>query len=1076
MDESVRWVILRRQARRRSNHKGLGYWLLRGLVAFVLLVFLASLGSVLAGVGVAAGVYAYFAQDLPDPRAIAKVQEDFETTKIYDRTGKVLLYEVFDPRPNRGDRTWVKLEQVPLHLRNATVAIEDRSFYENPGINLRGIVRAFWSNLRGLPIQGGSSITQQLVKNVLIPPEERYLRSYERKIKEAILALELSRRYPGREGKDQILEWYINTNFYGNFAYGVEAAAQVYFDKHVWELSLAECAMLAALPQYPGLNPIDAPEDARRRQHLVLDQMVEQGYITAAQAEAAKAEKLAVRESLETRFEAEYAPHFSIYVRKLLEQEFGYDRVYGGGLRVYTTLDVEKQQMAERFAREHIRSLQEDTKYNRNVSNAAVVILRPRTGEVLAMVGSLDYHDKAIDGQVNMAVSPRQPGSSFKPFTYLTAFAQGYTAATMVMDVRTSFPNPPSLPYTPENYDRRYHGPLRLRQALACSYNIPAVWLLSKVGVMNTVRTAHRMGINTLNEDFYGLSLTLGGGEVSLLDMTYAFSVLANGGVMIGEPVPPNRQRPGYRQLDPVVLLRVEDRDGNVLKEYSKPSTQEVVSPQLAYLMNDILSDNASRIPGFGVNNKLRLEDRPAATKTGTTNDWRDAWAIGYTPRYAVGVWAGNSNNDPMDHVPGSLGAAPIWQQVMQKLHEGLPVEPFVRPPGLEEKVVCAVSGLLPTENCPNTVKEIFIQGTAPTAHCNVHQKFRVNRETGRLATVYTPPELIEERVYAIYPPEAADWVRQNEIPQPPTLYDDAYGPGPADEEVAILEPRPYQYISGGMVVRGNARGPDFRLWRLEFGEGMDPSSWSQIGGDHYDARHHADLDYWDVSALSPGLYSLQLRVVQHSGNVRNATIQVNVDNITPTVQIIHPDDGDLYLMEDDEWVNIQVEAFDNVYMDRVEFYMDGQRIGESTVSPYSYRWTIAMSDTLPVAGFAITRTEPYVDEFGVTMERVITETEVLTSTLWVDGREIIRYTQVFSGGRGIISDTLGYTETHLIHVVAYDAAGNSVETEKVRFYVMHKPKKPTEGQGQPTTWLPDGGVVWLSKDDRRPWRPRAGT
>jgi len=288
------------------------------------------------------------------------------------------------------------------------------------------------------------------------------------------------------------------------------------------------------------------------------------------------------------------------------------------------------------------------------------------------------------------------------------------------------------------------------------------------------------------------------------------------------------------------------------------------------------------------------------------------------------------------------------------------------------------------------------------------------------------------------------------------------------------MEPQPYQYISGGTVVRGNARGPDFRLWRLEFGEGMDPSSWSQIGADHHDQRHNADLDLWDVSGLSPGLYTLQLRVIEHSGNVRDATVQVNVDNITPTAQIVHPDDGDLYVMEDDEWVNVQVDASDNVYMDRVEFFIDGQPVGESTVSPYSYRWTIAMSDTIPVEGFAITRTEQVVDEFGVMTERVITETEVLTSTLLVDGEEVIRYTQVFSGGRGIISDTLGYTETHLVHVVAYDAAGNSVETEKVRFYIMHRPKP--EEEGQPTAWLPDGGVLWLGGLGWRPRGPRART
>ncbi|MBC7225045.1 MAG: transglycosylase domain-containing protein, partial [Anaerolineae bacterium] len=396
MDERKAVVLLRRRERRRSRHKGPGYWVVRLLLALVLLSFVTMVGTGVASVAAAAGVYAYFAQNLPDPQAIEKVQEDFETTKIYDRTGQVLLYEVFDPRPNRGDRTWVELEQIPMDLRNATIAIEDRSFYQNPGINLRGFARAMWSNLRGLPIQGGSSITMQLIKNVLIPPEERYVRSYARKIKEVILALELNRRYPGREGKDQILEWYLNTNFYGNFAYGVEAAAQVYFDKHVWELDLAECAMLAAIPQYPGLNPMDAPEQAKKRQALVLDQMVEQGYITREQAEAAKAKPLKIRESLETRFQAEHAPHFALYVRKLLERDFGHEKVYGGGLRVYTTLDLDRQRMAEQFAREYVKAMQEDTKYDRNVSNAAVVILRPRTGEILAMVGSLDYYNKEI--------------------------------------------------------------------------------------------------------------------------------------------------------------------------------------------------------------------------------------------------------------------------------------------------------------------------------------------------------------------------------------------------------------------------------------------------------------------------------------------------------------------------------------------------------------------------------------------------------------------------------------------------------------------------------------------------------
>jgi penicillin-binding protein 1C len=995
---------------------------LTALVLGALLVLLAAFGSVV-------GVYAYFAQGLPEPGDIETAQEVFETTKIFDRTGQHLLYEMVDPQ--WGDRTVVPLEEIPLRLRQATIALEDHTFYENPGINFRGLIRAVWLNFRGEQIQGGSSITQQLIKNVLIPPEERYVKLYSRKIKEAILALEISRRYPGREGKDQILEWYLNYNNYGSWAYGVEAAAKVYFGKHVQELNLAECAVLAAIPQWPGMNPIDAPDEARKRQHLVLDAMLRENYITAEEAVAAKFEPLEVRASLEERFDIQ-APHFALYVQQRIVEKLG-QQAYRG-LKVYTTIDLDLQRKAEELARVHVDSLQAE---ERNVSNAAVVAIRPNTGELLAMVGSLDYWNEEIDGNVNVALADRQPGSAFKPFTYATALAQGYTPATMIMDVRTGFYDAPNPYYVPENYDRRYHGPQRLRLALARSYNMPAVWMLNKVGVRNVVNTAHRMGLNTLDADYYGLSLTLGGGEVRLVDMTYAFSVFANGGAMAGQPISPDRYRPGYRELDPVAVLRIEDSRGEIVSQYLRPETRQILSPQLSFVMNDILSDNNARSAAFGVNNSVHLQDRRVAAKTGTTNDFRDAWTMGYSPQLAVGVWVGNSDNEPMEHVPGARGAAPIWQEVMRYALADTPVQDFVRPAGIIDTVVCATSGLLPTENCPAAVSEHFLEGTVPTAHCDVHQVFRVNRETGRLASVHTPPELIEERVYEIYPPEARDWVREHDVPQPPTEYD-GYGPSLVQGDAAIIEPPPYAYIGEGLMIIGNAKGGDFQAWRLEYGAGLDPSSWSPIGPDRGDQVDHAPLEFWDVSALN-GLYTLRLTVMRHNRAPDQSAIQVTIDHSAPDLKLIHPPDGKLYVMEDDEYINIQAESRDNVSMDRVEFYLDGELLGMSTVPPYTTRWTILMDDTPPVEGPPVEATRVITNADGTTtvetyVARRFERDPATGAPLWV-----------FDGGKVITIREGEYTEIHEVFLVAYDAAGNRQESQRIHIPVVHAKEKEEE-------------------------------
>ena len=1062
----------RRRSRRESQRPNFFVWAARILVMAVLVVLVLNVSAVLAAVGTVFGVYSYYAQDLPDPGAIETEQENFETTKIYDRTGDTLLYEIFDPR--LGDRQYVNLDTIPEHMIDVTVALEDKGFWDNPGVDIQGITRAFWLNLQGSSIQGGSSITQQLIKNIIIDPEERIQRSYSRKIKEVILALEITRRYE----KSQILEWYLNTNHYGNLAYGIEAAAQVYFQKTVGDLTLAEAAMLAPIPQYPLLNPIDRPEDAKNRQRLALDALVRDGYITQAEADAAFAQELEIK-PVQERFDI-VAPHFSVYVRKQLEEMFDPNLVYRGGLKVYTTLDLDLNIEAQRIARQHVNELMDE---GHNASNACVVSLRPKTGEILAMVGSIDYWDEEIDGNVNVCTADpgRQPGSSFKPFNYATAFAQKtLTPATMVMDVRRSFPDPPNPPYVPENYDREYHGPVSLRKALARSYNIPAVWVLQQAGVRNVINTAHRMGITTLDGDFYGLALTLGGGEVKPLDMAYAFSVFANMGVMAGQPVPADQQRAGHRTLEPVSILRVEDANGDILWQYSQPETQQVLDPALAYLMADVLSDNNARAASFGSNSDLFFEDRRVAAKTGTTNDFKDNWTMGFTPQIAVAVWVGNNDNEPMKDVTGLSGAAPIWHEVLAYALRDQPAEWYQRPPGLMDVQVDTVSGLLPTDQSPATFTEISLDGSEPTIEDDVHQLVRVNRENGKLATVYTPPELVEERVYEVYPQEAADWVRDNAIPQPPTDYDDAYGASVAGWPVSITGPIPYGYVSGGVVITGSALIDSFAMYRLEYGQGINPETWSQLGGDHTNQVDKGPLEFWDTSGLPEGLYTLQLTVMRGDQSFERSAIQVTVDNTPPVVSLLNPPDGKVYTMEGDEWVNIQVDAVDNVSMDKVEFYLDGDKIADATVAPYSIRWTIAMTNTPVRPGYVLTNTLPITNPDGTIAQQVITVTEVFTISQVElpesgDGDPITKtlaYQQVYSGGLNIISSTtsitpgIGYTETHTLEFIAFDAAGNETESDPVTFSVIRDPEV-IEDEYKPEAAL-------LPVDDRR--RRRAGT
>ena len=695
------------------------------------LVLAGVVASVLAAIALAGAVYL---APLPaDP--LDRLASD--ATKIYDRHGR-LLYEVAGPA---GSHTYVPLEEISPALREATIATEDANFFDNPGVDFWATSRALFQNLReGRLVSGGSTISQQLARNLYVSPDERSSPSLRRKLRESVLAIRLNRQL----SKDDILELYLNQVYYGNLAYGAEAAARTYFGKPARDLDLAEATLLAGLPQSPTAHdPFLHPRAARERQRTVLSLMVGAGYVSEGEADAALREPLQFNP---TPFPIK-APHFVVYVQGLLEDMLGAERVDRGGLRVYTTLDLDMQAAAEATARRHVERLRD-----RSVSNAALVALEPKSGQILAMLGSVDYFDEEIDGAVNVAISLRQPGSAIKPILYAAALGMGFTPATPIYDVHTAFTTRQGELFVPNNYDGLFHGIVPLRIALASSYNVPAVRVLRQVGLERFLNLADALGISTFgNRERFDLSLTLGGGEVTLLDLTSAYAAFASGGL----------------RREPVAVLRVEDTSGNVLHEWQPPPDQRVLSPQVAYLISDILSDERARIPGFGRASPLALS-RPAAAKTGTTSDWRDNWAVGYTPDLVTGVWVGNADNRPMRNVSGITGAAPIWHDFMEEALKAAPPRAFPRPEGLVQAEVCSPMGRRPGPWCQDRRLELFVAGSEPRELDDYYRPLRVCAPTGEVATAACPPDLVVERFFEFPPAEVIPWARAAGVALPP--------------------------------------------------------------------------------------------------------------------------------------------------------------------------------------------------------------------------------------------------------------------------------------------------------------------
>lgn len=608
-------------------------------------------------------LFFYYVKDFPRPEIFSE-RHLAQSTKIYDRIGKIILYEVYGEEK----RTWVPLGKIPEYLKQAVIVAEDSNFYSHLGIDLKGILRAILEDLKiGKPVYGGSTIPQQLVRSTFLSTEK----TAQRKTREIVLALELNRRY----SKDQILEWYLNQIPFGQNAYGVEEASQTYFRKSVSEISLAEAVILASLIKAPyRLSPYEenGRKELLRRKDYVLERMAAKGYITQEEAERAKKEEI---KFAERKIELK-APYFTLWVKDQLEKKYGRELLEQGGLRIYTSLDWELQKMAEETVRKGI-----ERNKIANAYNAALVAISPKTGEILAMtIGTGDYYAQPYpeDCQtgINCLFDPkfnvitgvegylgRQPGSAFKPFVYATAFQKDHSDKEIVIDELTNFGIWGGKEYIPQNYDEKFRGPVTLREALAQSLNVPSVKvLLYLAGLEDSVRTAQACGLTTLKPPF-GPSIVLGGWEVKLLEMTSAYGVFANDGLRV--PV--------------AAVLKIEDSKGNIIEENKKTEIR-VLERKAVRLLNDILSDNEARAPMFGLRSPLYFEGYQVAVKTGTSQDYRDAWTIGYTPSIVVGVWVGNNNNEPIKKQPGMMVAGPIFHDFLEKVLPKYPKEVFPKP------------------------------------------------------------------------------------------------------------------------------------------------------------------------------------------------------------------------------------------------------------------------------------------------------------------------------------------------------------------------------------------------------------
>lgn len=814
--------------------------------------------------------FVVYSRDLPNPDKLTQREIEL-STKIYDREGK-LLYDIYGQR----NRTLVKLEEVPGYLKQATIAIEDKDFYRHQGFAPRGILRALFNIVFRLRLQGGSTLTQQLIKNTLLTPE----RTLPRKIKEFMLAIQVEKKY----SKDEILQMYLNESPYGGTAWGVGAASEVYFGKKVSELTLAECAVLAGLPQKPtAYSPFGPnPKAYKWRSVQVLRRIREDGYISPQLEEEAKRQIEEEKIEFSPSGESFKAPHFVMFVKGLLVEMYGERMVEQGGLQVTTTLDLELQEAAQKIVAEEVVKLK-----GAKVGNGAAIVTDPKTGEILAMVGSFNYFAQDYDGNVNVTLSERQPGSMMKPVVYAAAFKKGYTPATMIMDVQTEFPSgDPKKPiYIPKNYDGKYRGPTQVRYALGNSINLAAVKMAANVGIKDILTLGYQMGATTWepiedNLKQVGLSLPLGGREVRLYDAMVVFGTFANGGA----------------RKDLVAIKEVKDPKGKVLFGHKDLPGRKVLGEDTCFLISHILLDNEARKEVFGPQSYLNIQGKPISVKSGTTDEKKDNWAVGYTRKVVVGVWVGNNDNSPMDPVvaSGATGASPIWRRIMLEATKEQEVEWPEKPENVDSLQVDVLSGMSPGPYTEGTRSEYFIKGTEP-GEDSVNRMLKISKANGNLAN---ETEIgrgdYEEKLFLVFEeedPVSTDgknrwqegidkWLAQfpDEKYHPPREVSGAYGKDTENVFVKIEQPANKGRVEYEFDIEATVLSPK-EITKVEFkidGEtkkttGSTPYSYHQVFGSEQKGKHKIRVEAQD-SAGNTGSAEIEVSVGEDWSNSPSPT------------------------------------------------------------------------------------------------------------------------------------------------------------------------------------------------------------
>jgi len=894
----------------------------------------AIVGLLLAVALFAAGAaYASLTYDLPSISQLPILLDRdkgllLQPTLFYDRSGQHLLYQLENPGI---PRHFLALNpDAPEHFSplfvQITIASMQPSFWSSPGFD--------WTDLSS---NQPSTLAERLVDELLLNTEAPGLRHA---LRMHLLAAQLVASY----GRSQVLEWYLNSTYYGHLAYGADSAARLYFGKPASQLNLAESVLLAVTSQAPALNPLDAPAAAREREQAALAQLLAHGSIDQTEYQQARADTIHFSQAPQTG--SSPATAFIHLLSNQLSEQFGQARLEQGGLRVITTLDYDLQNQLVCAANTQIlRLIGNSSGGSKNGGQSCEtarllptlpptstplpadlqisgLVLDPQNGQVLAFLGDDDKNGESP------VLNGHQPGSLLTPFIALAGFARGMGPASLVWDIPASGTSELS---TPANPDGKYHGPQRLRMALANDYLSPFSQILNEVGPFNVWHLAEPLGLTGLTSNNNLQDLLYTGGSVNILQIAQAYSTFANLGTQTGQTVDTTGD------LHSSLFLKLDDMSGRTLLDEEQPQTRSILSPQLAYLVHNILSDESARWPSLGFPNPLEI-GRPAGAKTGQVETGQEVWAVGYTPQRLSAIWLGfpTTNGDSSIQLDPKT-AAGVWHAVMQYANQNLPAGDWTTPAGIDTVTVCDPSGLLPTTDCPTTVSEVFLDGNDPTTPDSLYKVFQVNRETDRLATVFTPPELVEDHTFMVIPPEAQDWAKSAGIAMAPTDYDAIQPPLPSPY-VQISSPASFGYVHGKIEITGTASGSGFSSYRLQAGQGLNPSDWLQIGSSSSNPVENGLLAVWDTQGLE-GLYAVRLLVVQKDQTIQSATIQVTVDNTPPTAQINYPEPNQQFQTSTDAQITFQADANDAVGVAKLEWYLDGEKIGQNEQAPYNLTW-----------------------------------------------------------------------------------------------------------------------------------------